>query len=931
MPYEAIVEPSAPNNLGLENDYTGRVHLRPVFRSFAKVLLCLTASAISAVACGGQQEAPAYRNPKLSPEVRATDLVSRMTLEEKAAQSVNTAPAIPRLGVPAYDYWSEGLHGIARSGYATLFPQAIGMAATFDAPLLGRVGEVVSTEARAKYNDAVAKNIHSIYFGLTIWSPNINIFRDPRWGRGQETYGEDPYLTSQLGLHFIEGLQGPDPEHPRVIATPKHFAVHSGPESERHRFNVDPTPHDLWDTYLPQFRTAIVEGHADSIMCAYNAIDGAPACASNLLLNDVLRGDWKFKGFVTSDCGAVDDFFEKTAHKYSPDREHAAATAVLTGTDTNCGDTYAALPQAVKQGLLKEADLDRTLQKLFVARMKLGLFDPASGQPYAQIPYSEDRSQQHLALSRKTSAESMVLLKNDGLLPLAAGKYKTIAVVGPNAASLSALEGNYNAVPKDPEMPIESLRAAFPGSKVIYAQGSPYVDGVPVPLPRTMLHPSAHSSEEGLKAEYFSSKNAAGEVFSSKPVLTRVDHQIDFDWNSAAPVDGLDQASFAVRWSGVIVPPQPGEVDLGVRLAHCYPCRDHERFTVKIDGKIVGSNSTPGGEFRDSATPAFHVSFADTHPHTFEMEYEHEAPLFGGGITLEWTPSAGLLQRQAASAARDADLVIAMLGLSPELEGEEMPIKVKGFSGGDRTDVALPDAQVELLRALVETGKPVVVVLLNGSALSVKDAQEHANAVLEAWYPGEFGGAAIADTLVGKNNPAGRLPVTFYESMDDLPAFTDYSMAHRTYRYYQGKPLYEFGYGLSYTSFAYSRLAVSGATIAAGETQEVSVALRNTGAKTGDEVVQLYLVPPQEANGGLSPHVQLAGFQRVSLNPGEEKQVSFHITPRELSEVTSAGDRVVQPGQYTIIVGGAQPHDPMSRTAAVSSSFAIKGTTALPK
>jgi len=417
-------------------------------RRLAFTLACvlILAGAFS-IASYGQQPIPAFRNPGLDPAARAADLISRLTLEEKAAQSMNTAPAIPRLGVPAYDYWSEGLHSIARSGYSTLFPQAIGMAATFDAPLLGQVGEVVSTEARAKFNDAMAKDIHSIYFGLTIWSPNINIFRDPRWGRGQETDGEDPFLTSQLGLHFIEGLQGPDPDHPRVIATPKHFAVHSGPESERHRFNVDPSRHDLWDTYLPQFRTAIVEGHADSIMCAYNAIDGAPACASPLLLNQVLRGDWKFKGFVTSDCGAVDDFFEKTAHRYSPDKEHAAATAVLMGTDTNCGNTYAALPEAVRQGLLKEADLDRTLERLFVARIKLGLFDPLEAQPYAKIPFSEDRSPEHLALSLKASEESMVLLKNDGLLPLAAGRFKTIAVVGPNAASLSALEGDARQQP----------------------------------------------------------------------------------------------------------------------------------------------------------------------------------------------------------------------------------------------------------------------------------------------------------------------------------------------------------------------------------------------------------------------------------------------------------------------------------------------------
>ena len=449
----------------------------------------------AAMAISAQVAAPDYTNAALSPERRAHDLVTRMTLEEKAAQTLNSAPAIPRLQVPAYDYWSEGLHGVARSGYATLFPQAVGMAATWDAPLLGKIGEVVSTEARTKYNEAVRQGVHSIYFGLTIWSPNINIFRDPRWGRGQETYGEDPYLTGELGLHFINGLQGPNPDRPRVVATPKHFAVHSGPESERHRFDVEPTPHDLWETYLPQFRKAIVDGKADSIMCAYNALDGKPACASDLLLKTILRGDWKFTGFVTSDCGAIDDFFEKSAHKYSVDKEHASATAVLAGVDTNCGSTYKALSVAVRQGLLKESDLDTAVERLFAARFKLGLFDDPSTGPYARIPFSEDRSALHLALSLKAADESMVLLKNDGILPLALGKYKTIAVIGPNAASLSALEGNYNAVPKDPEMPVDALRKAFPRARVIYAEGAPYADGVALPVPRTMLRPRLEARE----------------------------------------------------------------------------------------------------------------------------------------------------------------------------------------------------------------------------------------------------------------------------------------------------------------------------------------------------------------------------------------------------------------------------------------------------
>jgi len=891
-----------------------------------RLLSCsVVALALIPAALGAQSQRPDYLNPGLTPERRAHDLVSRMTLEEKAGQSMNTAPAIPRLGVPAYDYWSEGLHGVARSGYSTLFPQAIGMAATWDAPLLEGIGDVVSTEARAKFNEAVRHDVHSIYFGLTIWSPNINIFRDPRWGRGQETYGEDPFLTGTLGLNFIRGLQGPDPLHPRVVATPKHYAVHSGPESDRHRFNVDPTQHDLWDTYLPQFRMAIVDGKAASIMCAYNAIEGQPACASDLLLNEVLRKDWKFEGFVTSDCGAVDDFFEKNAHHTSPDKEHAAATAVLMGTDTNCGSTYKALPAAVKAGLLRETDLDRTLERLFVARVRLGLFDPPASVPYAQIPFSQDRSPAHLALSLKTSRESMVLLKNDGILPLAAGKYKRVAVIGPNAASLAALEGNYNAIPRDPKMPVDVLRETLHGASVVYAEGAPYADGVALTVPRTLFHPAAGDGREGLKAVYFAKPD-----FTS-PVVTRVDPEVDFDWNSAAPVDGQQQDAFSVRWTGTIAVPQSGDFEFNLRLAHCYPCGDHEQVRVLLDGKEAGHFGTAKGESRDSSSPRFMMHFADTEPHAVVIEYAHEAPLFGGGVTLEWVPPAGMLQREAVKAAKDADLVIAMVGLSPELEGEEMKVTAEGFAGGDRTDIVLPASQRKMLEDVAATGKPMVVVLLNGSALAVNWAKEHSNAILEAWYPGEYGGEAIAETLTGKTNPAGRLPVTFYRSVADLPPFTDYSMKDRTYRYFSGTPLYGFGYGLSYTHFTYSHLKLSTGTLDAGKDLVAEVDLRNDGKRDGDEVAQVYLIAPANGNGGLSPKLQLAGFQRVKLKAGEIRHLRFTLTPRNLSEVDAEGARSVQAGAYTLTVGGAQPKDSQAPTPAQTATFTISGSAALPR
>jgi beta-glucosidase len=891
-----------------------------------RLLFCsAVALALMPAALGAQSQLPGYLNPALTPEQRAHDLVSRMTLEEKAAQSMNTAPAIPRLGVPAFDYWSEGLHGVARSGYSTLFPQAIGMAATWDAPLLHGIGDVVSTEARAKFNEAVRHDIHSIYYGLTIWSPNINIFRDPRWGRGQETYGEDPFLTGTLGLNFVRGLQGPDPLHPRVVATPKHFAVHSGPESDRHRFNVDPTPHDLWDTYLPQFRMAIVDGKADSIMCAYNAIDGKPACASDLLLNEVLRKDWKFDGFVTSDCGAVDDFFEQKAHHTSPDKEHAAATAVLMGTDTNCGSTYKALPAAVKAGLLKESDLDRALERLFVARIRLGLFDPPASVAYAQIPFSQDRAPEHLALSLKASRESMVLLKNDGILPLATVKYKRVAVIGPNAAALAALEGNYNAIPKDPKMPVDVLRETLSGTRVTYAEGAPYADGVALTAPRTLFHPTAGDAREGLKAMYFAKPDF------TEPVATRVDPEIDFDWNSAAPVDGQKQDAFSVRWTGTISVPQAGDFEFNMRLAHCYPCGDHEQFRVMLDGKEVGHFGTNKGEFRESLTPRFTMHFVDAKPHAIVVEYAHEAPLFGGGITMEWVPPAGMLQAEAVKLAKEADLVIAMVGLSPELEGEEMKVSAEGFAGGDRTDIVLPASQRKMLEDVAATGKPMIVVLLNGSALAVNWVKDHANALLEAWYPGEYGGEAIAETLTGKNNPAGRLPVTFYKSVADLPAFTDYAMKNRTYRYFDGSPLYGFGYGLSYTHFTYSRLKLSTTDLEAGNDLIAEVDLRNDGKHEGDEVAEVYLLPPVTGNDGLSPKQQLLGFQRVALKAGESRHLRFTLTPRNLSEVDGKGERSVQAGNYKLAIGGGQPDDALAATPAQTLTFTVHGSAQLPR
>jgi beta-glucosidase len=877
-----------------------------------------------------------FRNPALPIDQRVSDLVSRLTLEEKVSQLIDRAVGIPRLDIPEYNWWSEGLHGIARSGYATLFPQAIGNAATWDAPLLEKIGTVVSTEARAKYNDAIRHNNHDRYYGLTIWSPNINIFRDPRWGRGQETYGEDPFLTGRLGVAFVRGIQGDDPNYFRAIATPKHYAVHSGPESTRHKVDIDPSDHDLWDTYLPAFRATITEGKADSIMCAYNAVDKVPACASKMLLGDVLRGDWGFQGFVTSDCDAIDDFSQPNGHHFSSNKATGSVAGVLAGTDTDCGTAYSALTDAVHQNLITEARLDDSLKRLFTARMRLGMFDPPEKVPYASLPFSLVNSPENAALALQAARESMVLLKNErSVLPIKPGGGQTIAVIGPLAASRIALEGNYNAIPFSPVLPLDGITAEFGEEHVLYAEGSPYMMGAEIPVPRTLLRTSDDPKEEGLTAEYYAAPD-----FDGTPAMTRVDKEIDFDWAFANPVPGLSNdttaQSFAVRWTGTIVAPVAETENFQVRLPRCYPCDGKLKFGIYLDGKALEPLPPPGAQEPGRLPPSgrnsgeiqhFSIPFADTNPHAIRIEYIQSGRISDGGLAFEWSPRNELLRQEAVAAAKKSDIVIAFVGLTPRLEGEEMPVNAKGFAGGDRTDIVLPDVQEELIKAVAKTGKPMVVVMLNGSALAVNWAQQNARAVLEAWYPGQAGGQAIAETLSGKNNPAGRLPVTFYTGISQLPPFENYSMADRTYRYFKGKPLFAFGDGLSYTTFAYSQLKVSTEKLSAGETLIVEADVKNTGTFAGDEVAEIYLRPPQN---NVSPRLALAGFERLHLNPGETKHITFRLDPRTLSQVDAKGVRSVVPGRYQITVGGSQP-DGDAAEGVSTIEFTIVGTQQLPR
>lgn len=715
-------------------------------------------------------EISAYLNRSLSFEERAKDLVSRMTLEEKVTQMVHKSPAIPRLGIPAYNWWSEALHGVARAGVATMFPQAIGIAAAFDEELIHKTADIISTEARAKYHEFQRKGDQDIYKGLTLWSPNINIFRDPRWGRGHETYGEDPYLTGRLGGAFVKGLQGDDKKYLKAAACAKHFAVHSGPEGERHEFDAVVSEKDLRETYLPAFYDCVKEAGVETVMGAYNRTNGEPCCGSERLLRKILREEWGFKGHVVSDCWAIKDFHEH--HRVTRTAPESVALALNNGCDLNCGNMYANLLIAHKEGLVTEEAIDRSVTRLMVTRMKLGMFDAPEDVPYSKIPYEVNDCDEHRAFALEVSKRSLVLLKNEnGLLPLDKNHITSVAVIGPNADSREALRGNYFGTASRNVTVLEGILEAVPEHvRVYYAEG-----------------------------------------------------------------------------------------------CHLYKNR-------------VSGLSEPKDRLAE-----------------------------------------------AISAAERADVVVVCLGLDAAIEGEEGDTSNE-FASGDKKDLNLPGMQQELLEAIHKTGKPVILVLLSGSALAVSWADEHIPAILQAWYPGGEGGEAIASLIFGDYSPSGRLPVTFYRTSGELPDFRDYSMKNRTYRYMEGEALYPFGYGLSYTTFRYRDVRVSKETIPAGESVQCSGFVKNTGTLAAYETIQLYL---KHRDAGVTvPRWQLAGFRSIYLKPGEEKEVTFTLTARQMSLVDEDGKRMLEPGRFTLYLGGCQP-DERSRTLkgeqVLQTEFEIAG------
>ncbi|BBD99895.1 glycoside hydrolase family 3 [Sphingobium amiense] len=849
----------------------------------AGAMLCLSTSALAHAQASASPAGDVWSQA----DAKARSIVSQLTLDEKVEQLLNTAPAIQRLNIPAYNWWTESLHGAIGAVPTTNFPEPIGLAATFDAPLVKQVATVISTEVQALHTlGRRTGHLGRIGTGLDTWSPNINIFRDPRWGRGQETYGEDPFLTARIGVAFITGMQGDNPDLPDVVATPKHYAVHSGPEPSRHTDNIFPSLHDLEDTYLPAFRAAIVEGKAGSIMCAYNRVDGEPACGSPMLLNDYLRDAWGFRGYVVSDCDAVVDIYDH--HKYAPDAATGVAVALRRGVDSECnnaatggkqglGDRY---KESLSKGHISVADIDTALVRLFSARLRNGDLPGLSARKPNTTPVETIGTPQHQALALETAEKSLVLLKNDGILPLKPGT--RIALAGPLADATRVLRGNYSSSRSAPPISVaEGLQQAMPGAAVTLIPFSPSItDGDPVP--GTALR--TPEGKPGLRAEYY---NATGkDRYQAKPALVRTEESLV----SRAAEFRQVATDHKVVWTGYLVAPEAGLYRLALTGV---------KGEVSLNGRPVVS----AADYSRWAEPLKLTDVRMTKGERYAIRLQGESGV-SAAPAIFWKRVTDDLDRDLAAGARDADVIVAVVGLTSDLEGEEMPVKIEGFDGGDRTTLDLPADQRAFLEKAKATGKPLVVVAMNGSAIDLSWAKDNASAILEAWYPGQSGGRAVGNILSGKTDPGGRLPLTFYRSVADLPPFADYGMKGRTYRYFAGAPVYRFGDGLSYTRFTYSAPVVEpvGGSTENGIT--VRTRITNSGVRAGDDVAQLYITPPRFDG---APKIALRGFQRVSLKPGESRDLLFTLSPRDLSFVTMAGERALLPGAYTLSVGSGQP------------------------
>ncbi len=817
---------------------------------------------------------------------RAEDIVSRLTLDEKVQQLMNHAPAIERFGIPAYDWWNEVLHGVARTPYhTTSFPQAIGMAATWDTTSLKLMAHYSALEGRAIHNRAIAAGKNGErYLGLTYWTPNINIFRDPRWGRGQETYGEDPYLTAKLGAAFVRGLQGDDPKYLKAAACAKHFAVHSGPEPSRHSDNIHPSPYDLRDTYLPAFKELVTRADVEGVMCAYNAFRDQPCCASDELMQKILREQWGFKGYVTSDCWALNDFF--TYHKTHPDKISAAVDALISTTDVECGkDVFLSLSDAVRSGLVPESQVDAALQRLFMTRLKLGMFDPSDSVEYAQTPDSVLECNAHRQHALKMARQSIVMLKNENnTLPLDKNLDK-IVVLGPNADNRISILGNYNGTPSDPVSVLDGLRRKLPHTEVLFEQAVNFTDDTLMVFD-DLAQWLEIDGFKGFKVDFYNDVSLTGDI-----VHSFYSPEINFFWTEGqSPAKNVHNFYFSARMTTFL----------------------HTRAEQTFQFEIAADDG-----YRIWINDSLYLDAWDRNRGVSRQFAYHAGANSLQKIVIEYfqTEGPGMLRFRAGHYQKtdfdalihkhgDADAFIFAGGISPQLEGEEMPVNYPGFSGGDRTTIALPAIQSRMLSELVSSGKPVVFIMMTGSALAIPEEDRAVPAIINAWYGGQAAGQAIADVLFGDYNPAGRLPVTFYGSDEDLPDFRDYDMSNRTYRYFKGKPLYPFGYGLSYTSFEYSDLKVKNISGKSGELI-VTATVKNAGKTDGEEVAQCYV----SYSSGLfkRPVRALKGFRRILLKAGESTRITFPLTPEDLSIVSEKGELFLPDEPVTISVGGGQP------------------------
>ncbi|HVZ63618.1 MAG TPA: glycoside hydrolase family 3 C-terminal domain-containing protein [Lacunisphaera sp.] len=867
-------------------------------RVFGLALLLVGAVAAAEPVAPKSAERPRYLDPDAPMEARIQDLVKRMTVEEKGSMMSNTTPGVPRLGIPKYNWWNEALHGVARAGEATVFPQAIGLAAMWDETLHHDIAAAIGVEARAKFN-AAAGTPHEgeIYYGLTFWSPNINIFRDPRWGRGQETYGEDPFLTGRLGTAFVRGLQGDDPRYLLAAACAKHFAVHSGPEPLRHGFDVSPSSEDLYETYLPAFEALVREGRVEVVMTAYNSLYGQPCSINPLLYYQLAK--WGFNGHVTSDCGSIDDLVD--SYKRAPDLAGAEALALKAGLNVRCGWTPDAVADAVKRGLLSEAELDYRVSALLRTMFRLGFFDPKDRVPFSKIAPTENHSPAHAALALRAARESLVLLKNDGTLPLNKSALRRVAVIGPNADSHAVLLGNYNGKPIALVSVLEGLQAALgAGVSVDFVRGCENVaaDGLTA-VPGSCLDAGG---EAGVKTETF-----AGSDFTGAPTGSWTIETPAIDWTSNARA----QVPFVARWTGTLSPHFAGGYELSLGA--------HGGYRLYLGDELV----IDGWSNKGDGEKTIRRSFAAGEKVALRIEYRHDdGP---AQMALKWkTPPPDEGFAAAVDAAKAADAVVFVGGITASLEGEEMPVELAGFKGGDRTAIELPEVQRQLLERLVATGRPVMFVNMSGSAIAMPEIDAQVNAIIQAWYGGQAAGTAVADVLFGDYNPAGRLPVTFYRATTDLPPFENYDMTGRTYRYFKGKPLYAFGHGLSYTKFNYANLSVAPASglnrvladtkttlLSSNPTSLVRVDVTNAGDRDGDEVVQVYARPPAARE-----NEALCGFTRVHLAKGETRTVEVFVPASALRRWSAEkNDYVIPSGEWSFRVGAAS--DDIRQTVAV--------------